>query len=90
MGSITIAFVHNPTTKQKELWIDYKSAADWLPAEHERRHREIMKQLLDSGKVDPSTIDRVHVRVEGEEVHVELLEDENDYRTESKSQENKS
>jgi hypothetical protein len=76
MGSITISFIHNPNTKQKELWVDYESSEDWLPAEHERRHREILKQLLDDGKLDPSMIDRVHVRVEGEEVSVEILEED--------------
>lgn len=76
MGSITISFIHNPNTNQKELWVDYESAADWLPAEHERRHREILRKLLEDGKVDPSMVDRVLVRVEGEEVTVEQLEED--------------
>lgn len=81
MGAITISFIHDPNTGQRELWVDYESAADWLPAEHERRHRQVLKQLLSEGTIDPDQIDRVLVRVEGEEVTVEVLDDETDTKT---------
>lgn len=67
MGAITISFVYDPENNRRELWIDYESEADWLPAEHERRHRHIVKRLIAEGKLDPDQIDRVQVRVEGKE-----------------------
>lgn len=73
MGAITLSFVFDPENNRRELWVDYESEADWLPAEHERRHREIVKRLVAEGKLDPEMIDRVQVRVAGEERVVEQL-----------------
>ncbi|HAA57596.1 MAG TPA: hypothetical protein DCE42_22710 [Myxococcales bacterium] len=75
MGSITISFIHDPETNRKELWVDYESSEDWMPAEHERRHKQIVRELVDQGKLEPSMVDRIHVRVEGEEMEVEEIEE---------------
>ncbi|TNE49082.1 MAG: hypothetical protein EP343_14540 [Deltaproteobacteria bacterium] len=73
MGAITLSFVYDPENNRRELWVDYESEDDWLTAEHERRHREIVKQLIAEGKLDPDMIDRVQVRVAGEERVVEQV-----------------
>ncbi len=73
MGAITLSFVYDPENNRRELWVDYESEDDWLTAEHERRHREIVKQLIAEGKLDPDMIDRVQVRVAGEEKVVEQV-----------------
>lgn len=75
MGSITISFINDPESGRRELWVDYESSEDWLPAEHERRHKQILRDLIGQGKLDPDLIDRVHVRVEGEEVIIEELDE---------------
>lgn len=75
MGAITISFIHDPETKRHELWVDYESAEDWLPAEHERRHRQIVRQLLSDGQLSPDQVDRINIRVEGKEVESEDWED---------------
>lgn len=74
MGEIKISFLHDPHTGRRELWIDYESSADWLPAEHERRHKEIVRALVGRG-IPADQIDRFHVRVEGQEIHIEEIED---------------
>lgn len=73
MAAITLSFVYDPKNNQRELWIDYESEADWLPVEHERRHRQIVKRLIAEGKLDPNQIDRVQIRVEGKECLIEEL-----------------
>ncbi len=73
MGEITLSFVFDPKNNRRELWVDYESEADWLPAEHERRHRQIVKRLVAEGKLDPENIDRIQVRIAGEEVAIEQL-----------------
>ncbi|MCK6511627.1 hypothetical protein L6R29_16860 [Myxococcota bacterium] len=75
MGEIKISYIHDPETGRRELWVDYESANDWMPAEHERRHKEILRQLVDRGAIDPSQIDRFGVRVEGNEVVLEELDE---------------
>ena len=52
MGEIKISYIHDPETGRRELWVDYESANDWMPAEHERRHKEILRQLVDRGKLE--------------------------------------
>ena len=71
MGEIKISYLHDPKSGRRELWIDYESAADWMDAEHERRHKAIVRQLIDRGALDPSQIDRIYVRVEDQQVVVE-------------------
>lgn len=75
MGEIKISYLHDPKTGRREIWIDYEAASDWMPAEHERRHKEIVRSLLAQGIVSADQIDRFHVRVEGQEIRVEEMED---------------
>ena len=81
MGAITISFIHDPKTKRRELWVDYESSEDWLPSEHERRHKQIVRSLIDQEKLDADMIDRVHVRVEGKEVIIEEFNETKQQKT---------
>ena len=75
MGEITLSFVFDPENNKRELWVDYKSEDDWLPAEHEQRHRQIVRRLIAEGKLDPDKIDRIQVTVEGKVVATEAGDD---------------
>ena len=75
MGEITLSFLFDPENNKRELWVDYKSESDWLPSEHEQRHRQIVRRLIADGKLDPDKIDRIQVTVEGKVVATEAGDD---------------
>jgi hypothetical protein len=78
MAAITISFIYDSNTQQRELWVDYESEADWIPVEHERRHLQIVKQLLANAHIAPADIERMHIRVAGQIVAEEALTPEDD------------
>ena len=49
MGDITIRFRMNLETGKKDIVVEYDGEDDALPHEHERRHKEIVEQLLGKG-----------------------------------------
>ena len=49
MGDITIRFRMNVETGKKDIVVEYEGDDDALPHEHERRHKEIVEQLLGKG-----------------------------------------
>lgn len=61
MGDINIRFRFNTTTGKKEIVIEYESEDDRLPVEHERRHRQIVEQLVGQGVLKPDEASGVKV-----------------------------
>ncbi|MCC7490977.1 MAG: hypothetical protein IT204_01440 [Fimbriimonadaceae bacterium] len=51
MGEIRIRLRGNATTGEREVVVEYDSAADRTRLEHEQRHREIVEQLVRAGVV---------------------------------------
>ncbi len=49
MGDITIRFRMNLETGKKDIVVEYDADDDALPHEHERRHKEIVEQLVGKG-----------------------------------------
>ncbi|HIE50403.1 MAG TPA: hypothetical protein EYP85_01475 [Armatimonadetes bacterium] len=70
MAEITIRLIGNIRTGKKDIIIEYDSAADLTTLEHERRHREIVEQLIGRGLL---------TREELGEVRVERIEEGTDY-----------
>lgn len=61
MGEINIRFKFDTTTGRKEIVVEYESDADRLPVEHEKRHREIVEQLVGRGILKPDEAGNVRV-----------------------------
>ena len=61
MGEIKIRFKFDTTTGRKEIVVEYESDADRLPVEHEKRHREIVEQLVGRGILKPDEAGNVRV-----------------------------
>jgi hypothetical protein len=52
MGDIRIRLRGNLATGEKEIVVEYDSDDDLTTLEHERRHRQIIEQLLLQGVID--------------------------------------
>ena len=61
MGEINIRFRFDTTTGRKEIVVEYESDSDRLPVEHEKRHREIVEQLVGQGVLKPDETGNVRV-----------------------------
>ena len=61
MGEINIRFRFDTTTGRKEIVVEYESDSDRLPVEHEKRHREIVEQLVGRGILKPDETGNVRV-----------------------------
>lgn len=61
MGEIKIRFKFDTTTGRKEIIVEYESDSDRLPVEHERRHRDIVEQLVGRGILKPDEVGNVKV-----------------------------
>ena len=61
MGEIKIRFKFDTTTGRKEIVVEYESDSDRLPVEHERRHRDIVEQLVGRGILKPDEAGNVKV-----------------------------
>jgi hypothetical protein len=61
LGDITIRFRMNVETGKKDIVVEYDSDDDALPHEHERRHKEIVEQLLGKGILLPGEAGEVKV-----------------------------
>lgn len=61
MGEVNIRFRFDTTTGRKEIVVEYESDADRLPVEHEKRHREIVEQLVGQGVLRPDEAGNVRV-----------------------------
>lgn len=66
MADITVRMIFNRKTGKKDIWIDFESDDDALPIEHERRHREIVEELLGQRLVTAEELGQVHVSRGGE------------------------
>lgn len=62
MGEFTVRFKFDTTTGRKEIVVEYESDADALPVEHEKRHRDIVEELLGKGIIKPD--EKGNVKVE--------------------------
>lgn len=61
MADIMIRLVFNRETGKKDIVIDYESDDDALPIEHEKRHRQIVEELLGKGILEPNEVGDVKV-----------------------------
>lgn len=61
MGEIKIRFKFDTTTGRKEIVVEYESDSDRLPVEHEKRHRDIVEQLVGRGILKPDEAGNVRV-----------------------------
>ncbi|MBI5832556.1 MAG: hypothetical protein HZB16_09660 [Armatimonadetes bacterium] len=60
MGDITIRLRANRVTGEREVVVSYDSDEDQTSLEHERRHREIVEQLVRDGIITRDQEDAVH------------------------------
>jgi len=51
VGDITIRFRMNTETGKKDIVVEYEHDDDALPHEHEKRHKEIVEQLVGKGLI---------------------------------------
>ena len=65
MGEINIRFRMNMETGKKDIEIEFESDEDAMRHEHEKRHRQIVEQLVGQGVLEPEEVGDVKVtRVE--------------------------
>jgi hypothetical protein len=72
MGEINISFKMNLKTGLKDIVIEYDSDDELMRHEHEKKHRDIVKELVGEGLLNPDelgnvTVERVKSRQEGEQ-----------------------
>ncbi|MDF1666618.1 MAG: hypothetical protein P1V97_33015 [Planctomycetota bacterium] len=68
MGEINISFKMNLKTGLKDIVIEYDSDEDMMRHEHEKKHRDIVKQLVGEGLLNPDELGDVTVeRVQSKE-----------------------
>mgnify|MGYP000874278914 CR=1 FL=1 len=60
MGDITIRLRANRTTGEREVVVAYDSDEDMTSLEHEKRHRDIVEQLVRDGVITRDQLDAVH------------------------------
>ena len=68
MGQITIKLQFNLETGKKDILIDYTSGEDFLSHEHEKRHKEIVEQLIGKGVLDRDEVGEIQVTRVREEI----------------------
>jgi hypothetical protein len=61
MAEIVIKLIYNLETGKKDLVIEYESDPDALPREHEKRHREIVEQLIGRGVVSAEEVGDIRI-----------------------------
>jgi hypothetical protein len=61
VGDITIRFKMNVETGKKDIVVEYEADDDALPHEHEKRHKEIVEQLVGKGLLAAEEAGEVHV-----------------------------
>lgn len=61
MGDIRIRFRMNMDTGQTDIVVDYESDEDQMRHEHERRHRDLVKQLVGEGLIAEDQVGEVVV-----------------------------
>lgn len=68
MGDINITFKMNLKTGLKDIVIEYDSDDDMMRHEHEKKHRDIVKQLVGEGLLSDDEVGEVTVeRVQSKE-----------------------
>lgn len=72
MGQITIKLQFNLETGRKDILIEYESDEDMLAHEHEKRHKEIVEQLIGKGVLASGEVGEVRVTRVKEEGEQEL------------------
>jgi len=60
-SEIKVRLRRNRQTGQTDIYIGMESEEDWLPHEHERKHRDIVENLLGKGILDPDKVGEVLV-----------------------------
>ncbi len=71
MGQIIIKLKFNLETGKKDILIDYASDEDHLGHEHEKRHKEIVEELIGKGVLDRDEVGEIKVTRILEEIDVE-------------------
>jgi hypothetical protein len=61
VGDITIRFRMNVSTGKKDIVIEYEGDDELLPHEHEKRHKQIVEQLVGKGLLEPGEAGEVQV-----------------------------
>ena len=61
MGEISIRFRMNMETGKKDIVIEFESDEDAMRHEHEKRHRQIVEQLVGQGVLEADEVGEVTV-----------------------------
>ena len=74
MAELILKLRRNGETGKQDLYIDYESAGDSLPFEHEEEHRDLVKRVL--GQLDVDALDLGDIYLERQAVDVHDSDDE--------------
>ena len=61
MAELILKLSRNSETGKQDLYIDYESAGDSLPFEHEEEHRDLVNRVLEQLNVEAEDLGNVYV-----------------------------
>ena len=61
MAELILKLRRNEETGKQDLYIDYESAGDSLPFEHEEEHRDLVRRVLEQLNVDAEDLGNIYL-----------------------------
>mgnify|MGYP001393771788 CR=1 FL=1 len=61
MAELILKLRRNTETGKQDLYIDYESAGDSLPFEHEEEHRDIVRRVIEELNIDAEDLGNVYI-----------------------------
>ena len=61
MAELILKLSRNSETGKQDLYIDYESAGDSLPFEHEEEHRDLVRRVIEQLNLDAEELGNVYI-----------------------------
>ena len=64
MAELILKLRRNVETGKQDLYIDYESAGDSLPFEHEEEHRDMVRRVIEELNIDAEDLGNIYIERE--------------------------
>ncbi|MEE2925210.1 MAG: hypothetical protein VX619_10560 [bacterium] len=61
MAELILKLRRNVETGKQDLYIDYESAGDSLPFEHEEEHRDMVRRVIEELNIDTEDLGNIYI-----------------------------
>ena len=61
MAELILKLRRNVETGKQDLYIDYESAGDSLPFEHEEEHRDMVRRVIEELNIDAEDLGNIYI-----------------------------